>query len=198
MIENPDRVILAYHLGPHMNYITHDSLFGTENLRRLRIIVSKIKIKDSVLNKINSNINERTLGIHVRLTDMAQYHPELHRGTTTNDYLIKINEVLSNNHFDEIFISSDNYQSLEKIKSTYPNLLYNDVNNRNIDESPNNYDIYMANQMHLESFWIDSFLEMLSLSRCGTLIYNSSNLNNTSIIFSKNIQKSYKIWVNKE
>ena len=44
-----------------------------------------------------------------------------------------------------------------------------------------------------EDFWIDTFLEMLSLSKCNTLIYRVSNLNNASVLFSQAIKDTVKI-----
>lgn len=42
-----------------------------------------------------------------------------------------------------------------------------------------------------EEFWVDSFLDMLSLSKCGDIICRVSNLNNASISFNgdKNVHK---------
>ena len=52
---------------------------------------------------------------------------------------------------------------------------------------------YQLGNMHREFFWVDSFVDMLSLSRCGILLYKLSNLNNTSLFFSKTLTKFYKI-----
>jgi hypothetical protein len=44
-----------------------------------------------------------------------------------------------------------------------------------------------------KKLWVEAFIEMLLLSKCGTLICRSSNVNNASIIYSNTLKKIIRI-----
>lgn len=186
---NPNILLIA---NPRKSYDNHENLYGTEELKKLKIICSKIKIKEDVLNKVKNNIDENTLGVHVRLTDMIEYHKDIHSGGSTDEYILSINDIISNNNIKNIYISSDNEFSLKKIKENFE-IIYNNSKNLNKTEYGGDYYNYQLNNMQYEFFWIDSFVDMLSLSKCGILLYKLSNLNNTSLFFSNTLTKFYKI-----
>ena len=186
----PDFVLKAFHQGT--SYNDHNLLYGTPDLEKLKLICSKIKIKDTIVNKINKEICEDTLGVHVRLTDMLDHHIDLHGGGSTDEYLKCIADILKFNKVKNIFVASDNVFSLEKIKENFE-IIHNQVNNINKTEFNGNYLNYQIENIHKEDFWIDSFVDMLSLSKCGILLNKLSNLNNTALFFSKTLHKFYKI-----
>jgi hypothetical protein len=186
---NPDITLNANFIKTYLN---HNDLYGTEELKNLQIICSKIKIKKNILDKIKSNINEKTLGVHVRLTDMLDHHLELHNGGSTQDYIDSIKSIIIENEIENIFVSSDNEFSLHILKENF-DILHNEVNNINKTEFGGDYFKYQLDNIHLEYFWVDSFVDMMSLSRCGVLLYKLSNLNNTSLFFSETLKKFYKI-----
>jgi hypothetical protein len=187
----PDVVVLA---RPYAGYTPNHIILGGEEIRKLRVVCGKIKLKDTVLSKVHKDIDSTTLAVHVRLTDMKQHHPELHRGSTTNDY---INVIDGLNPNGKIFVSSDNETSLKTLVDKY-GAIHNTVTNRWVDESTvysngDYYGKYMAEQMHTESFWVDSFVDMISISKCGGLVYKPSNLNNTAMLYSDTISKIYGV-----
>lgn len=173
------------------SYTNHDDI-PLQTIDRLKTIASKIKIKNEILNKINADINKNTLGVHIRITDMAYYHPEYTLGQTisTDNFLKKTYELISSN--DNIFVASDNTESLNQFKNKFK-IISNNCNNRCQCEVSENYCDYQINNFNQKSFWIDSFLDMISLSKCGSFIYNVSNLNNAAFIFSQTTIKTYKI-----
>jgi len=186
---NPDITLIANFINTYNN---HNDLYHTEDLRKLQIICSKIKIKENVLNKINPNINEKTLGVHVRLTDMLEYHIDIHKGGSTQDYIESIKTIINENNIENIFVSSDNQYSLNLLKENF-DIIHNEVTNINTTEFGGNYINYQIDNIHLEYFWVDSFVDMISLSKCGILLHKLSSLNNISLYFSKTLNKSYKI-----
>lgn len=185
----PDFTLKAF---PLMPYNDHNLLYGTLELEKIKLICSKIKIKDIIINKINKEICENTLGVHVRLTDMLDYHLDSHGGGSTDDYLKSISNILKNHKVKNIFVASDNIFSLEKIKENFK-IIQNKVNNLNKTEFDGDYFNYQIENIHKEDFWVDSFTDMLSLSKCGILLNKLSNLNNTSLFFSKTLRIFYKI-----
>jgi hypothetical protein len=58
------------HIYPNLSDIDGDIL------NKMRFIISKLKLKTTITNKINPEIDQNTLGVHVRLTDMRATHPE--------------------------------------------------------------------------------------------------------------------------
>jgi len=186
---NPDIILTANFIK---TYINHNDLYGTEELKKLQIICGKIKIKQNVLNKINSKINEKTLGVHVRLTDMLEHHIELHKGGSTQEYVDSIKNIINENDIENIFVSSDNEHSLLILKENF-DIINNQISNINKTEFGGDYFRYQLDNLHLEYFWVDSFVDMIGLSKCGILLYKLSNLNNSSLFFSKTLNKFYKI-----
>ncbi len=158
------------------------------DLPKLKKICTKIKIKNNILNMVNSNIDKNTLGVHVRLTDMNLTHKNFGVGTTQK-YIETINKIKK---YNNIFIASDNINSIESIKKKF-DIIYNNTSNRCINENGYGYTEYLRNNSSEKNLWVDSFLEMLSLSKCGKLIYKVSNLNNVSVVFSNTIKKTYRI-----
>jgi hypothetical protein len=173
-------------------YNNHDTLYGTVELEKIQKICDKIKIKDSILNRINPDINEQTLGVHVRLTDMLEWHLDIHKGGSTQDYINLLQKILIGTDIKNIFVSSDNEYSLEILKHNFK-IIHNTVNNLNKTETDGNYYKYQLENINFENFWTDSFIDMISLSRCGSLVYKLSNLNNASLFFSKTLTKFYKL-----
>jgi hypothetical protein len=188
-IIEPNIVLNANIIKTHLN---HDNLYNSEELKKIQIICSKIKIKDTVLNKIRDDISEKTLGVHVRLTDMLQHHNKDHGGGSTKEYVEIIDQIIKENEVKNIFVASDNESSL-KILSLNFEIINNDSKNINETEYGGNYFKYQLDNLNNEFFWVDSFVDMLSLSKCGILIYKLSNLNNASLFFSKTLTKSYKL-----
>jgi hypothetical protein len=176
---------------PH-GFASYSNINEAPELHRLKTIVSKLKIKDNVLNKLKP-IKGKVLGVHIRLTDMEIWHPEHGTGITTNTFYEATKNIIERESFDSIFVSSDNDESIEYFKQKM-DIVYNDVGNRVkwAGDSRNQTGMQL-NRSGDEDFWIDTFLEMLSLSECNTLIYRVSNLNNASVLFSQAIKDTLKI-----
>jgi hypothetical protein len=183
-----DEVLRVY---PH-GFGTYHNINTEPNLHRLKTIVSKLKIKDTVINKLKP-LKGKALGVHVRLTDMEILHPSYGKGIVTNTFYEATKRTLQSESFDSIFVSSDNDESLEYFKEKI-NIVYNDVGNRvKVANDGNGQLGLQINKSGDEDFWVDTFLEMLSLSKCNTLIYRVSNLNNASVLFSQTIKDTVKI-----
>ena len=183
-----DEVLRVY---PH-GFGTYHNINKVSELPRLKTIVSKLKIKDTVINKLKP-LKGKSLGVHVRLTDMEMWHPSYGTGIITNTFYEATKRTLQSESFDSIFVSSDNDESLEYFKEKM-NIVYNDVGNRVKGANDGRHQLGLQlNMSGNEDFWVDTFLEMLSLSKCNTLIYRVSNLNNASVLFSQTIKDTVKI-----
>ena len=167
-------------------YDNRNPVEACENFNSLREIVKKIKIKDSILNKVKSlsdelNINNKTLGIHVRLTDMNIHHPQY--GVLHSDDYIKIIDQIHHN-YDNIFVASDNIESIEKLKNRFDNKIsfVKDMI-RGSTETQNTFSLWLKHGKD-ERIWEEIFIEMLLLSKCGSLVCRTSNVNNITLLYA--------------
>jgi hypothetical protein len=155
-------------------------------------VTKKLKFNKELLKKVKYyekkiGIDDSTVGVHVRLTDMNIIHGK--------DYGVLSFENFKNqlNPDTKYFISSDNNESINKLKELYGNNInYVESMIRSEFENENSESLQLNNFKNPQ-FWIESFLEMLLLSKCGTLICRSSNLSNASIINSKTIKNIIRL-----
>ena len=171
----------------------YHNIIPNEDLIKLKIVKSKLIINDNIIKKYNEiknnlSLNASYLGVHIRLTDMNKIHPE-HGIYSFNDYVNSINEEMKCNIYDKIFVASDNRESIFKLKKIYGNMIisYDDflrVNGENDDIS----NLILSNFNNI-NFWEDTFIEMLLLSECGTLIHRVSNFANMTKIYANTINK---------
>jgi hypothetical protein len=132
-------------------------------------------------------IDDSTVGVHVRLTDMNIIHGKDYGVLSFEDFKTQLNPDT------KYFISSDNNESINKLKELFGNNI-NYVKDMIRSEFENeNSESLRLNNFKNPQFWIESFLEMLLLSKCGTLICRSSNLSNASIINSKTIKNIIRL-----
>jgi hypothetical protein len=165
-----------------------------ESFARLKEICSKINIKKKITDVLDSYspvVNGKTLGVHVRTSDMNLVHPE-YGNFTTSDYIMKIHEIIRIENINNIFVASDNEESIELISKEFKNVVSYPCKFREKKE------VFYNDHMHVENFhnpllWEEAFIEMLLLSRCGQLLCRVSNLANASILFSNTLTKIHRL-----
>lgn len=192
--QDPNMVVhknLYCHYIPALNPTTE--FLNSTKCERLRTIASKLRFKEKVLWQVPPML-QNTLGIHIRLTDMDEHHGNLYGYKDFNSYTTKIEEVLKDTNFNYIVVASDNEESIIKLRKIYPNIMANpNVRNRSYMEREGDYMQYQLDNMNSGEFWVDTFVEMLTLATANTLIYRLSNFNNAACIFSDTINKSYLV-----
>jgi len=174
----------------------YTDLFNNPDITLLKKIGKQLKIHNNIIP--NPNVDKNTLGIHIRLTDMNISHAHDYGWVSFDDYLSQIDIILNNHpNIKKIFVASDNDESIEKLKKYYRNIIYYNVSNRSVKENDTNvsvqYQTFLRANANSEFLWRDSFLECLTLAKCGILLKRVSNLNNTSVIFSDSITKVYNL-----
>jgi hypothetical protein len=163
-----------------------------ENFLLYKKIAKKINIKKKILEKIPAEIDENTVGLHIRLTDMNSLHSKDYGHRTLDSYLHKLEEVISENNIKKIFVASDNLESLSKIKSKY-DVIINDVNIRNKTETDSGYNDFLRKNHNDYDLWNSTFIDSMSLSRCGYVIKGVSSFSNIPIIFSSSLKRVYTL-----
>jgi hypothetical protein len=179
------------------NY-TNDKIEGLgpiekgKDFEKLKLICSKIRFKKDLIDYVNAfaekNINN-SLGVHVRTGDMNFYVPE-YGIYHTSDYIARIKDILAQESLYNIFIASDNEESIEKISQEFPQATYVD---ELIRERYEGFETPIAHQPYIPRIWEEGFKEMLLLSRCSQLLCRISNVANSSLLFSNTITKVHRL-----
>lgn len=174
-------------ITPIVSLAVYRDIFTDNLYPQFQKAASKIKLHQNIIQRIPENIGSDTLGIHIRLTDMNTCHHTQYGFVHIEQYLEVIHKQKGN--YNNIFVASDNEQSLMLIKNEFNNIIHNDVSNRaTYEEDPRREHLqFLRSQINNETFWHDSFVEMASLSKCGYLIYRVSNLSNCALCFSNTI-----------
>ena len=155
-------------------------------------IAEKINIKKQIFENIPKEIDEDTVGVHIRLTDMNSLHSRDYGCKTLDDYLEKLDEVIAKNNIKKVFIASDNLESISKIKSKY-DIIVNNITTRNKLEVDSGYNNFLRKNHNDFDLWHSTFVDSMSLSRCGFIIKGVSSFSNISIIFSSTIKRVYTV-----
>lgn len=186
-------VVGCTHLG---NYSKFSPIESSSKLQEYKKIVKKIKLSQKIIDELNEylnkyNINENYLAVHIRLCDMNIYHSSEYGVVNYEDFLKHIREEKKEGM--KIFLSSDNYESIEKLKNEFgDDIVYIDEFLRGNSEKEDTLNLQLSNFKDVR-LWEEAFIEMLLLSKCGTLICRTSNLNNVSIIYSDTIKKIIRL-----
>jgi len=141
-------------------------------------IAKKINIKKEIFDQIPKEIDHNTLGGYVSF----------------DDYLRKVEEVVVKNDIKKIFIASDNLESISKMRTNYE-IITNNLQTRHdkeVDDSGSYYEFLIKNSND-SALWNSTFVDAMSLSRCGYIIKGVSSFSSIPIIFSSTIKKVYTI-----
>ena len=160
--------------------------FNDEVLNYIRgTINKKIKIKPEILKKLDEYLTTNGIEdinslcvVHVRLTDMDQYHKGVYGSVNFDTYL---NEMKKLNDDVKFFIASDNNESIDKLKVLFKNRIYyidsiDRVNKENdygkLINLPNNKKTFKlgVDRVNSDEKIINDFIDLLALSRCNKII----------------------------
>lgn len=169
-----------------------------ENLPKYKKIVKdKLNFHPSLLLEIGKQIiqlgvDNNTLAVHLRLTDLNDVHSKELGIITIDDYLKEINNILiAHPNINKIFIASESLENILYLQSQLnipivyvPNLRRATKNNFLYDQVE-----YMKDPL----YWREVFLDVFLLAECKYLLGRVSNITNTSIILSDKIEKYYCI-----
>ena len=176
-------------------YTKDDPIENSAMLSEYKRVLGKFHIQNEIKTKVDNlcklvNINERTLGIHIRMTTMS-VHSNI-ENVTFEDYCNVVDEELATGHYDGIYVATDNVESLVKMERRYPHLIryYPNLCRLPTEEITERwqwsweYDLFFHKR-----FWQESFMEAMTLARCGGLVCRTSNFSNAAIVFSNSIRK---------
>lgn len=184
-ILNPSITIKSDFLG---TYTSTNTISNSNNLSAYKRFVNTLKFKESFMERVEKltndlGIDENTVGVHLRLTDMNTLHSDNYGVLGFQDYANHMKEDV------QYFVASDNDESIGKLKSLFgdnvksvPDFI------RCENEVGDSMGLQLTNFRN-HRFWEEAFIDMLLLSKCGKLIHRTSNLANAAIIHSNTINE---------
>jgi len=170
------------------------------HLKKYKDIAKKIKIKKYILERVEKyeklfEINDKTLGVHLRTTGNNIHHPYwgVHY---TEDYITKIDEILETEEINNIFLASDNDESLSILKYRYGNRI-NFIDDVIRTETENTMEWFWHGQRaHDEldnpKLWEQIFVDVLLLAKCPIFLCRLSNVPHGVMMLSPLQQKIYR------
>jgi len=187
---------------PHIITMSHDAVpkhfnflraFTSEYYNSIKQIVSKNTINKDILSVVSEyqkefKIDENTLGIHVRLTDMNRCHIDLYKYVSIEDYYTQIDAFIETHpSINSFFIASDNHESIIKIMQKYGDkykISYVKNTYRVSNEDSDNSLPTRTNNNSIPDIEQKIFTEVLTMAKCGYFIHRISDVANFMILYS--------------
>jgi hypothetical protein len=184
--------------------------FNDNILNNIRSIINKkIKIKPEILKMIDDTLIKNNLsdinkfcGVHIRLTDMADYHKDIYGDVRFETYYQEMLKLDKNIKF---FIASDNSESITKLKTLFPNRIYY-INNiervQKLNETGKKFKNKMGtmlfslgiDRLNSDDKIINDFIDLMVLSKCNKLIgMKYSTYRIAALLLSNNITQNNNI-----
>ena len=181
--------------GRHCSMLSADRRKSFINETIFKQVFKELKFKDSFNSKLeslvsNSNISDKTLGVHMRLTD-SNIQASKHNSAELSykDFELKIEKIES--RYDNIFVASDNHESIEKLMRKYGSsrIKYAEGFWRGETELE---DTQPAAELRVTSnreHCVEAFLDTFALSKCGGIIGRLSAISFCAVVFSEKEQE---------
>jgi hypothetical protein len=180
-------------------YNSKDPIEHSGRLSDYKRVLRKLHIQQEIIKRVDDlcelvNINEKTLAVHVRMTTATAHADQA--VVSHEDYVKTIDRELATGNYTGLYVATDNVESLVKMEQRYghiiryyPNLLRLPTESiGNIEEWSWKYDMFFH-----KKFWQESFMECMTLARCGGLICRDSNFSNAAIVFSNTLERIVRI-----
>ena len=186
--ENP---LIKYNYQMSTETIDFDPRPTKEQLN-LSSYIKYFPYNNRIENILNENVNsfKNCLGIHYRGTDHQMHVDRI----PFEKYFEAIQSEFNSNSYDEVFISTDEeniidkFQSFFKNKLNFTNIIFNDVVRSHSSTALHFSNFDSSTKIKLGD---DVLLDSHSLSKCSTLICKTSNLINYARILNSNIKVLY-------
>lgn len=182
---------------PNIPSYADNCLLPPEDKVLINQVINKLDIHPDI--NVNSQITNRTLGVHVRLTDLMTADVRYQNNPfTTEDIIQTTYKIMESGRYDNIFVASDNIESLEKFDKAL-DFIHNGskfIYHQEVDPTRDSDNLWLERfetpQEESKEFIQEAFTDMYSLSKCGGLLRVGSNLAVASLMFSNSIKNVYK------
>jgi len=181
----------------HLRTIRYVKIHHHMDIQRIKRICRLNPLRPSIVQEVDRyaalfGINENSLAIHVRMTDMNTVHANDFGVVTREHYHSVIDNMLrSYPNIDNIYITSDNTESIHVLQSRYSDryrITYVTDSYRREKEDSENCDFQRLAINVLPEFHLRAFTELLIASRCSYFIYRISDVSNFCLLYSDTIK----------
>ena len=173
---------------------------GLEKLEYFKSFVKKhINFHPKLLNLVNNweqdlKINQNTLAVHLRLTDLNDAHSVELGICTMEDYIKVINLALEENpNINKIFVASESEPNIKTLQSSLPIPVVFVPELTRTKKVKNTHEFYKEQIEFLKqpNYSREVFLDLMLLAKCRILVGRMSAVTNTSIVLNDNLKKYY-------
>jgi Alpha-(1,6)-fucosyltransferase N- and catalytic domains len=196
--QTTDGIVGAYNSVFIRGYSGFSPIELSNEFLNLKRVIRAMKFKREFTELVESTttklgIDQNTVGVHIRLCDMNIAHGVDYGVASYDDYKKLLDEIMVDVKV-KLFVASDNYESIEKLKKDYgeERIVYVEDMLRGATEIENTGNLQSQN-LSTKRLWEEAFLDMILLSKCSQLICRTSNVVNISILFSDTIQNIVRI-----
>lgn len=189
-----DSVSLPSKISYYKRY-AHDSRIS-KALKNL--FFERFSLKNEIEDEINSFYNsfivdKYTLGVQIRLTDMAH----VHNVKLLDNYILKLKSIIkSDKQIKQIFVATDDFEVLERLtKEIELDIVYLPEIYRATKDKPDlePYDRYnFKRPMHRYKLGKEVIMDIMLLSKCNQILKaDVSCVSQLAVFFSQNIVKTH-------
>lgn len=140
-------------------------------------------------------IDNNTLAVHLRLTDLNDAHSYELGKCFIEDYVKVVKLALKENpSINKIFVATESNTNLQIFKSQIDIPVVFVPNLRRTSSKEENYALFYKEQVKFlkqPNYSREVFLDLMLLSKCCTLVGRMSAVTNTSIILNNQLEKYY-------
>jgi hypothetical protein len=202
--------ILIFEDRKNIENVDYNYVYNNDEYKLLaKKICFSEKIKNVVSNEL-INISNNILGVHFRFTDMNSMHTK-NKPICYTDYLNTILEYIKKKNIQDIYVASDNDESINKLlkeESLKDIKIYHRNIKRYPTEKADKNDLkwykntnkkfphpYLNNFAHINNpnIHLECIIDFILLSKCKYLIFPYSNVSNMALLLSTSIVDKIKI-----
>lgn len=182
---------------PQTHHGKNNPIEFTEKFLQYKQQFKRLKFRKEILDQVelrckDMQVNENTLSVHCRMTTLSRMFGNQHK--TTEEYFSFVDSELKLGTYSNIFLSSDNDESIIKFKSRYGNLLQcNEDFKCRYPEEKTESGALEFKYLFRKYNWVETLTDMFMLSRGSAIIGRYSYFTNAAIVASNSIKKIIRI-----
>ena len=184
-------------------YDNENRIEQSPNFIKYKNYMDKIRIKKRLIDQTENrwkefDLTDKTLSVHVRLTTFTNKRVSAYGANdTVETYFPFIDAELASGNYDQIFLSSDNGESIKKLVARYGSLVkYNkDFKvryNSEIVNSPKLASLDWSN-LFKKYTWEEAFIDVLMLAKGRGFVCRAGNFTNAAILKSKTFENIVRV-----
>lgn len=186
------RDFIKTNLGFQSGYAPTDEYFDVISGLMKKYLRFNADTQHKVCNVAKGLLGEgKTLGIHIRGADFKRHYDNHPNIVTIEEYAQNVEETLKRNHFDKIFLATDDSEAIEVFTAKFGDklLYYKDVIRTSGDETVMKSNV--DRPLHHYYLGLEVIRDSYTLSLCDGLIAGLSNVSIFSRLMKQSEGKSY-------